>query len=302
MSIVDFHAHFFSRPYFEALAAQSPLPGTIDQKLEAVAKKAKIELPSRDLAAHLARWIGELDRNSVDQMACFASAPEETAAVAEACALSDGRLVPFALVDPRTEGAAQRVAGLLDGKGFRGVLLFPALHHYSIAGAECEPLLRVLDERRAIAYVHCGVLIVKLRDLFGLPRAIDVNFANPLSIVPAANKFPRAHFVIPHFGAGLFRETLIAGAQCSNVYVDTSSSNAWVALQEVPLSLRQVFERAIAAFGHERILFGTDSNVFPAGWRADRWEAQRTALADLGADAAQQAMIFADNARRLLSR
>ncbi len=301
MAIVDFHAHFFSRPYFEALAAQSPLAGTIDEKLAAAAAKVKLELPSRDLATHVARWIAELDRYSVERMACFSSAPEETAAVADACAMSDGRMVPFALVNPKTAGVAEKVASLIDTRGFRGVLLFPALHHYQLSGAECEPLLRVLDERRAIAYVHCGVLVVKLRDLLGLPRTMDINFANPLAVVPAANKFTRAKFVIPHFGAGFFRETLMVGAQCPNVFVDTSSSNSWVATQGVPLSMRQVFERAIGVFGYERILFGTDSNTFPTGWRNDRYEAQHEVLSDLGVDAAHQEMIFCGNARKLFA-
>jgi uncharacterized protein len=106
--------------------------------------------------------------------------------------------------------------------------------------------------------------------------------------------------VIPHFGAGFFRETLMAGAQCSNVYVDTSSSNSWIATQSPRLTLREVFAHALEVFGAERVLFGTDSNTFPSGWRIDRFEEQRAALSACGASSADQELIFAGNARALL--
>jgi uncharacterized protein len=301
MSFVDFHLHLFSRPYFEALAAQSPQEGAPGEKLARAAERARIELPSADLGAHVARWLSELDRNAVERACAFASAPEEVPALGEAARLSRGRLVPFALVNPKSPGAAERVRGLMEGDSFRGVLLFPALHHYDVAGPECAPLLKVLDELGGIAYVHCGLLVVKLRDLLGIPRTADPRFANPLSVIPAANSHPRARFVIPHFGAGFFRETLLAGAQCPNVLTDTSSSNSWIATQPARLSLRDVFERALGVFGAERVLFGTDSNVFPAGWRADRLREQQSALASLGAEPHVVDAILGGNARRLLA-
>ncbi|MCC7015129.1 MAG: amidohydrolase [Planctomycetes bacterium] len=300
MGLVDFHLHLFSRAYFEALAAQSTQPGGIDERLARVAERARIELPSQDLGAHVARWIAEFDRHGVEHAAVFASAPEEANAVADAAVLAKGRITPFALVNPRSEGAATRVRALLANKGFRGVLLFPALHHYDISAPECRELLAVLEEQRAIAYVHCGILIVKVRDLLELPRATDLRFASPLNLIPAANAFPNVRFVVPHFGAGYFRETLIAGAQCPNVFVDTSSTNSWIATQPVKLTLRDVFERTLSVFGPERILFGTDSNTFPSGWRAERLIEQRAIVELLAAPAAEA--IFCSNARRLLAR
>jgi len=71
----------------------------------------------------------------------------------------------------------------------------------------------------------------------------------------------------------------MAGAQCGNVYVDTSSSHSWLATEPNGLELADVFERALAVFGAERILFGTDSSLFPARWRRDLLLAQREALA-----------------------
>ena len=300
MSVIDFHLHFFSRVFFETLAAQSTQAGTPEERLARVSERTGVELPDADVAAHTRRWLAEADRHGVERLCAFASVPEEVPTLAEAARHSGGRLVPFAVVDPTLPGVAHRVRGLIADKGFGGVLLFPAMHHYHLGQEDTVDLLQVLDDARAVCYVHCGLLVVKMRDLLGLPRPQNLTYANPLGLVPTANRFRKVNFVIPHFGAGFLREALMAGSQCGNLFVDSSSSNSWTATQDVPLTLAQVFERALGVFGAEGILFGTDSNVFPAGWRADRLTEQREAMTAAGASTDQQAAILGGNAKRLL--
>ncbi len=300
MRVIDFHSHFFSRPFFEALLAQAPGEGDSDDRLDALALKTGIAIPPPSIADHTTRWIESLDEAGVEHMATFASLPEEVPAVGEAVRAERGRLSGFALVNPRAGHSADDLRDLLADGAFKGVLLFPAMHHYDIAGHESERLLHVLEESACTVFVHCGLLVIKLRDVLGLPRPFDLSYANPLSIIPAANRFRGVNFVIPHFGAGFFREALMAGAQCENVYVDTSSSNSWVRTQPGLDGLTEVFARSLDVLGPARILFGTDSNVFPAGWRSDRMEEQQAALSAAGADEVAQAQIFAGNAARLL--
>ncbi|MEC7232038.1 MAG: amidohydrolase family protein, partial [Planctomycetota bacterium] len=194
-----------------------------------------------------------------------------------------GRLVPIAVCNPAAPGAADRLRPLFEEKGLRGVLLFPAAHHFH------------LDDE------HAAVDVVKLKDLLGLPRPYDLRYANPLEVIPAANRHPGATFCIPHFGAGFFRETLIAGAQCPNVVTDTSSTNGWVKTQPDHPSLTAVLARALDVFGTERVLFGTDSNVFPAGWRKERYEGWRAITEELGLSEDERAAIFHRNADALLA-
>ena len=300
MRIIDFHSHFFSRPFFEALAAQGPGDGSLEERLDALALRTGIEIPLPSVADHAGRWVEDLDAHGVEHLCTFASLPEEVAAVGEAVTLAEGRFSGFALVNPRAGGCVETLQRLLDGGGFRGVLLFPAMHHFDIAGPEAEPMLRVLDEHEAIVFVHCGLLVVKLRDLLGLPRPYDLSFANPLSLIPAANRFPRTRFVVPHFGAGFFRETLMAGTQCENVFVDTSSSNSWIDTQPGLSGLAEVFERTLRIFGPERVIFGTDSNVFPGGWRRDRLDEQLAVVEACGVTEADRDLVFGGNAARLL--
>jgi hypothetical protein len=300
MGIVDFHTHWFSRTYFETLAAQSPLAGSTAEKLADVAARAGFELPPSDEEAHRARWIAELDRHAVDHIVAFGSVPEETPVVARAAAASNGRVSAMALVNPLVEGAPRRIDELLAKGAIKGVLCFPALHRYAIDGDKARELWAVLDAHGAIAYVHCGLFVVKVRDLLGLPRAHDVSLANPLHLVAAANAARRCTFVVPHFGAGFLRETLMAGMQCENIVVDTSSSNAWMATACPPLDLVAVYRSSLACFGAKRILFGSDSNVFPAGWRTDRAAEHRAALRAAGASPEDVEAVFSGNARRLL--
>lgn len=300
MQVIDFHAHFFGRAFFETLARQSPLQGDVETRLARLVERTGIELPDADPLRHAERWLGELDRHKVERMCTFASVPEEVESVCAAARASNGRLLAFAIVNPRVDGAATRVRALLEAGAIRGVLLFPAMHHYHVGGPEARALLEALDEHRGVCFAHCGVLVVKLRDLLGLPRPQDLSYANPLDVIPAANAHPRVAFVIPHFGAGFFRETLLAGASAANVHVDTSSSNAWVATQAPKPTLLEVFARALEVFGHTRILFGTDSNVFPAGFRKDRFDEQNALLGTLGISSAAKAAIFGGNARTLL--
>ena len=298
--LVDFHSHFFSRPFFEALAAESPHPGSVDERVASVGKTAGIELPARSVSEHLARWVAELDTYGVHHLVTFASHPLEAAAVAEAADVAAGRLTPFAMINPRAEGAAATAEGLF-GQGFRGLLLFPAMHRFDASGPEARAVYEVAAGHRAVVVVHCGVLQVRLRDLFALPRPYDLRFANPLALVPAANDYPGLHFVVPHFGAGFLRETLMLGSMCENAYVDTSSSNSWLSTQPGAPDLVEVFQRALEVFGPRRILFGTDSSVFPRGWRHDLYLTQREALGAIAVEDEARAQIFGGNARRILS-
>lgn len=298
--LADFHTHLFSRTLFQALAAASSQRGTPAERMDRVTRAMGVTLPSPDDEEHLAHWLDEMERHGVSHMVSFASAPEEAAVIEELAPRTRGRISFFAHADPRRTGAAAELARHLERGVARGALFFPALHHYSLQGPEVAAMFEVLDAHRAPAVVHCGLLRMPLRERFGLPRQVDLTRANPLDLVGPAERFPRVPFVIPHFGAGFLRETLLAGAQCSNIYVDTSSSQAWLATEPARLSLADVFERALAVFGPERILFGTDSSVFPRGWRRDILLAQREALGACGVNEQDRGRILGMNAAQVL--
>jgi predicted TIM-barrel fold metal-dependent hydrolase len=86
---------------------------------------------------------------------------------------------------------------------------------------------------------------------------------------------------------------------CSNVYLDTSSSNSWMRYEE--LDLKTVFRRALAVAGPGRLLFGTDSSFFPRGWQTAIFQEQIAVLADLGVSESDARLILGENLQRLFS-
>ena len=90
----------------------------------------------------------------------------------------------------------------------------------------------------------------------------------------------------------------LLGAQVSNVVLDTSSSNSWVKTQVPGITLEEVFARALDVYGPKRILFGTDSSVFPRGWRSDIFEEQVGILEKLGVTADEAAGVLGENLAR----
>jgi hypothetical protein len=292
----DAHTHFFGRPFFNAIAALSPRDA--DGLVEEVASEAGLELPDPDSAAHASRWLGEMDDHGVERMVTFASAPPEAPAVSEAAAASGGRQVGYTVVDPTAEPAVDFAAKALGEMGLRGLLTFPVMQHFLPGDEPFARVCEVAREHGAPVIVHCGNLEVKLRDLMGIRQDYDLTFGDPLAIAPAADRFPEVTFIVPHFGGSCFEQALELGGRCPNVMVDTSSSNSWMA--ELDLDLGQVFHRALAVFGPERILFGTDSCTFPRGWRSDVHDAQQDALVAAGANADAIGLVMGSNLERLL--
>jgi predicted TIM-barrel fold metal-dependent hydrolase len=177
----------------------------------------------------------------------------------------------------------------------RTVCLFPAMHGYPLGDPRVRAVVEATASRPgATLFVHCGVLSVGVRRKLGLPSPFELRYGQPLDVQPLALDFPALPIVIPHFGAGFFREALMVAQACPNVRLDTSSSNGWTALHP-GLALVDVFRTALSVLGPGKLLFGTDSSFFPRGWQAVVRDQQRAALASLGVGEADQARMFGGN-------
>jgi predicted TIM-barrel fold metal-dependent hydrolase len=176
------------------------------------------------------------------------------------------------------------------------------MQRYSMHDDRVSAILDAIGKRTGIAiFVHCGVLSVGIRTKLGLESRFDMRFSNPIDVHALALRYPHFSFVLPHFGAGYFREALMVADLCSNVYLDTSSSNDWVKYQTPVITLREVFGRALEVVGPERLLFGSDSSFFPRGWVKRVFDTQVALLQDLGVNTEDAALILGSNLRRILS-
>jgi hypothetical protein len=171
------------------------------------------------------------------------------------------------------------------------------MHRYSLHDDRAKAVIA----QAKLVYVHCGVLSVGFRKKLGLPCPFDIRYSNPIDLHAVALEFPNVNFVIPHFGAGYFREALMVADVCPNVYLDTSSSNSWLRYQPAAITLADVFRRALDVVGPKRLLFGSDSSFFPRGWVSSILETQKQALAEAGASSEMEQAIFGDNLRSLIN-
>jgi predicted TIM-barrel fold metal-dependent hydrolase len=303
LEIFDAHAHFFSHKFFETLAGQSPQLGKEPNAIERVGAMTGWTMPPRDPSELAAIWASELDRHGVSGALMIASVPGDEESVASAAAAFPDRFAGAFMFDPTRPDAESRARRAFDDLGLRVVCLFPAMHHYSMTENEGARAVAALANERAgtAVFVHCGALSVGVRKKLGLPSLFDMRRSNPLEIYRLAAEFSKTKFIIPHFGAGMFRETMMLADLCPNVYVDTSSTNKWMKYEAAPVDLPAVFKRALDVVGSERLLFGTDSSFFPRGWVASVFDAQIDALNRIGASEEQARAIFGGSIRRLLN-
>ena len=296
LPVADAHIHFFSHPFFAALAEQKKVP------VETLESLLGWPMPAEDPLQLAAAWIQQLDRYGVAKAVLIASVPGDHNSVIAAVSQYPERFWGYMMVNPAAPNAATYVERALASGHMHGLCFFPAMHRYSIQDDRVSKLLDMAAAKPgAVVFVHCGVLSVGVRKKLGLPSLFDMRFSNPIDLHAVALRYSQLRFVVPHFGAGYLREALMLCDLCPNVFLDTSSSNSWMRYEEAHLDLRTVFRRALDVAGPKRLLFGTDSSFFPRGWNAPIFEAQTKALYEIGINADTARLIFHDNLQQLFS-
>jgi predicted TIM-barrel fold metal-dependent hydrolase len=251
------------------------------------------DLPAEEPAELAHAWTEDLDRHGVASAALIASVPGDEASVLAAVDAFPDRFFAYAMVNPLDSATAV-------AEGLHAICLFPAMHRYSMHDERVKPILDQAAQLGCAVFVHCGVLTVGVRRKLGLPSPFDMRFSNPLDLHAVALRYPNVPFVVPHFGAGYFREALMLADLCPNVYLDTASSNSWIKYEG--LELKTVFRRALDVVGPQRLLFGTDSSFFPRGWNYDVFEVQLRALLDAGVSGADARLVMGENLVEMLGQ
>jgi predicted TIM-barrel fold metal-dependent hydrolase len=296
VEVADAHVHFFSNFFFRSLAEQKALAGGA----EAVATALGWEAPA-DNTELAARWAGELDRHGVSRAALIASLPGDETSVGGALRAQSDRFYGFFMFNPMATGTAERAIRAFEELRLQGLCLFPAMHRFSVQDDRLRPIYELAGrQKNVVVFVHTGVLTVGFRKKLDLPSKFSMSFSNPIDLHSVALDFPHVNFVVPHFGAGYFREALMLGDLAPNIYLDTSSTNSWMKYLLPDVTLKDVFRRALDVYGPNRLLFGTDSSFFPRGWNRSIFDAQAKALEELKVDEQAARAIFGGNLKRLM--
>jgi predicted TIM-barrel fold metal-dependent hydrolase len=296
--ICDAHCHFFSAGFFRALGREAGVNAGTDAS-ESLPARLGWDAPGSNEAL-ADRWVAELDRHGVARAMVIASVPGDEDSVAAAAARHPERLTGAFMFNPASPDADARLARALENPGLRTVCLFPAMHHVPLDDPRTTSAFAAAARHGRAVFVHCGLLSVGVRKKLQLPSRFDLRLGDPLAVAAVAVRYPSVPVIVPHLGAGLLREALMAAMSAPNVMLDTSSSNDWIRLHP-GLTLRDALARALDCVGPGRLLFGTDSSFFPRGWQRAIYEAQLAIWTDLGLDPAAQALIFGGNFQRTVT-
>ncbi|MDQ7851105.1 MAG: amidohydrolase family protein [Armatimonadota bacterium] len=253
---------------------------TLEERLQPVAGVT--------LEQHAAAWLAAFDQAGVAG-GVFIAVGEANEEMARFVALNPRRLHGVgSLADPRHPDAARTVR-TFRARGLCALKLYPPIQRFLANDRMLYPIYEACAEQELPVIFHFGITVGAFYDL---------SYASPLPLSAVVREFPEVTFIIAHFGAGFFRETLFLAYHTDNVCVDTSGTNNWRHYSPGEPSLEQVFRDTLRAFGPERVLFGTDSTVW-GGYRHHILHEQVEVLDGLGVTAADRARILGDNARRV---
>ncbi len=297
--VADGHAHLFSHSFFRELARQKGQPDRIDELIT----QLNWDAPPVENSQLADRWRTELDRQGVERSVLMASIPGDEESIAGVVRTHPDRFHGYFMFNPLAPDAVARATRAFDELQLQGICLFPAMHGFSVQDRRLDPLYELAAQRRGVVvFVHMGVLTVGVRQKLGLPSRFDMSLSNPLDLHRIAMENPQVNFILPHFGSGFFRETLMLGDLAPNVYLDTSSTNSWMKYQFPEITLSDVFRKALEVYGPNRLIFGSDSSFFPRGWNRPIFEMQVRAFQEVGIDDDAAKAIFGGNLTRLLKK
>lgn len=200
-----------------------------------------------------------------------------TETVLRLCRESDGFFLPFASVDPNTDGdAVDRLRRYID-EGVRGLKLYPSYQHFYPNESRVYPLYELCQEHRIPVLLHIGSSVI--------PNT-RMKFCDPIHLDDVAVDFPELPIVMAHGGRGFWYQVCeFLAAHHRNVYIDVTGLP--------PGRLTEYFPRMGALA--DKFVFGSDWPAMPKSV-AENAEVIR----GLGLGDAATAKILRTNAIRLL--
>jgi predicted TIM-barrel fold metal-dependent hydrolase len=171
-----------------------------------------------------------------------------------------GRIIPFAGIDPRRDGAPDRVEEWIARDGARGLKLYPNCGWWPA------------DDRAMEVYAVCARLDVPVLFHTGDPLPLlDPKFALPSNLLPVVEAFPDLRVWLGHAGWPRYWDETLEVVQSSNAAKAELSLWLWNDFtHEDELALARKVCAAITDVGVDRLLFGTDnvsgSKERPAGF------------------------------------
>jgi predicted TIM-barrel fold metal-dependent hydrolase len=161
-------------------------------------------------------------------------------------------------IDPRVDGAVDRVRDLFGHPKVRGIKLNPAVDPLEPADPRLHPIYELAAEHGVPVGFHCGHPPASL-------------YTQPFQIEKAAERFPQTIFIMVHMGLCVFdyhHAAMRAAERLPNVYLEVSRMpHDW----QVKIAVERV--------GVERVLYGS-----AAPWYHPKLELMKVRTAGLTPD------------------
>ena len=299
LTILDFHAHF---PVENTIGLENPPERHPLLKAYAEARSGRMGRewstePNENAAsspdeidAMTERWADEVARYGLKRINFVTGRSNDL--LASIVAKHPERFVGFAHHALRP-GACNELKRAVDDLGLKGYKLIGPLTEYPFEHPDLRTVWEFCAERKLPVLIHFGWL-GRGGGIVSHPRL------SPLSLFETARDFPEIPFVIPHFGVNHWDDVLALCWSLPNILIDTSGSNQWMKWMPYPLTLEDLFRKAHENLGADRILFGTDSSLFPRGFSVRYLQDQLRACYSLNFREEDIRLIFGGNAARLL--
>ncbi len=215
------------------------------------------------------------ERGGIDHfiVQSVATKPEQVSSInrfiAESVKISGGRMTGLGTLHPDSPDLGADVEELIS-LGLRGVKLHPDIQGFKIDDWRCLKIYEKCEGRLPILF-HTG------------DKRYDMS--NPNRLVPILDTYKNLTVIGAHFGGySVWEQAERELPKYEKLYVDCSSS--------FPFMTDDDIRKAIAAFGVDRVLFGTDYPMWDAKTEVDR-------LLSLGLSDEDYEKIFHKNAEKL---
>ena len=276
--IIDSHCHMISPNIALAM-------GITPKRLDDMDKEWK----KHTIQEYTNEWLSEMDKYKVEKTVFMSTIANNKDFIE--FINSSNRFVGFSKVNPLKPDHMTDLKKDIDN-GLKGVKLYATNDGFDVSCIDCYPLYEYCEKKHLPIEIHFGVTIGGKSDL---------HYGNPVMLSRVLKDFPNVNFIIAHFGAGYFRELLMLKYKSDNLYVDTSGTNNWIDHQDIPFKLKDVFAKSIKVFSPKNIIFGTDTRIFPKGYRINILKEQLNILKDLDIKRNDIEDIMYDNIKRIVS-
>jgi len=155
------------------------------------------------------------------------------------------RMIPFCVINPEYNGAADDFRMCAGELGFKGLRLFPRQHGYKLDGEMSAAMLRMAGEMRVPA--HIPILLEDLRGHHNLDISVPID----------AEEIRRAALLAPDADIILSNEYMSYYAQAIEPACKDRGGKVYYDIGRVDCIFLTMMEDLVKAAGYGRLVFGT---------------------------------------------